>query len=192
MDARKDCCKDVANLEPEPSQHPDLAVVRCRVCGCRHFALTVDPGNERWRRRRKPPAAVASRVAPVARQYRNRATELCRLDASLATSSMAACASPMARVVESVALGAFLAGSLVAESGVEHTVEQLVQPVRDLFAAIFFVSVGMLIRPEAIAVEWAPILVILALVLVGKIASVTLACVFTGQSIQPSARISCA
>ena len=36
---------------------------------------------------------------------------------------------------------------LVAESGVEKTVEHLVQPVRDIFAAIFFVSVGMLIDP---------------------------------------------
>ena len=51
----------------------------------------------------------------------------------------------------SVALGAFIAGSLVAESGVEKTVEHLVQPVRDMFAAIFFVSVGMLIDPMQIA-----------------------------------------
>ena len=50
----------------------------------------------------------------------------------------------------SVALGAFLAGSLVAESGVEKKVEHLVQPVRDIFAAVFFVSVGMLIDPAQI------------------------------------------
>ncbi len=37
----------------------------------------------------------------------------------------------------SAALGAFLAGSLVAESGVEKTIEELVEPVRDVFAAIF-------------------------------------------------------
>src|SRR5690606_34481971 len=42
----------------------------------------------------------------------------------------------------SVALGAFLAGSLIAESGKAHSVEKLVLPIRDLFAAIFFVSVG--------------------------------------------------
>jgi CPA2 family monovalent cation:H+ antiporter-2 len=40
----------------------------------------------------------------------------------------------------SVALGAFIAGSLVAESGEQHHVLQLVSPVRDMFAAIFFVS----------------------------------------------------
>ena len=45
----------------------------------------------------------------------------------------------------------FLAGSLVAESGKEKEVEHLVQPVRDVFAAIFFVSGGMLIEPALIA-----------------------------------------
>ena len=50
----------------------------------------------------------------------------------------------------SVALGAFLAGSLVAESGEETQIEHLVQPVRDMFAAIFFVSVGMLIDPALV------------------------------------------
>ena len=49
----------------------------------------------------------------------------------------------------SVALGAFLAGALVGESGVEREVEHRVQPVRDVFAAVFFVSVGMLIDPAA-------------------------------------------
>src|SRR3989475_5639383 len=47
----------------------------------------------------------------------------------------------------SVALGAFLAGSLVAESGEEKQIERLVEPVRDMFGAVFFVSVGMLIDP---------------------------------------------
>ena len=43
---------------------------------------------------------------------------------------------------------------LVAESGVEKKVEHLVQPVRDIFAAIFFVSVGMLIDPAQIVEHW--------------------------------------
>jgi len=51
----------------------------------------------------------------------------------------------------SVALGAFVAGSLVAESGEGERLEHLLQPVRDLFAAVFFVSVGMLIDPALIA-----------------------------------------
>ena len=54
----------------------------------------------------------------------------------------------------SVALGAFLAGSLVAESGEEKHVAHLVEPVRDVFAAVFFVSVGMLIDPRLVARHW--------------------------------------
>ena len=68
----------------------------------------------------------------------------------------------------SVALGAFIAGSLIAESGVEKTVEHLVQPIRDMFAAIFFVSVGMLIDPEQIATHWLVVLVFLLAVVFGK------------------------
>ena len=47
----------------------------------------------------------------------------------------------------SVALGAFLAGALVAESGAAKIIEHRIEPVRDVFAAVFFVSVGMLIDP---------------------------------------------
>jgi K+:H+ antiporter len=88
----------------------------------------------------------------------------------------------------SVALGAFIAGSLVAESGVEKTIEHLVQPVRDIFAAVFFVSVGMLINPRDIAENWLIVLVFLVVVVVGKIASVTLGAFLTGQSIQTSVK----
>jgi monovalent cation:H+ antiporter-2, CPA2 family len=88
----------------------------------------------------------------------------------------------------SVALGAFLAGALVAESGVEKTVEHLVQPVRDIFAAIFFVSVGMLIDPVQIATHWQVILVFLVAVVVGKIFSVTVGAFLTGQGVQNSVK----
>jgi CPA2 family monovalent cation:H+ antiporter-2 len=88
----------------------------------------------------------------------------------------------------SVALGAFLGGALVAESGVERTVEDLVQPVRDIFAAIFFVSVGMLIDPAQIAAHWLAVLVFLVAVIVGKIVSVTVGAFFTGQGVQNSVK----
>ena len=86
----------------------------------------------------------------------------------------------------SVALGAFIAGALVAESGVEKTVEHLVQPVRDIFAAVFFVSVGMLIDPAQIATHWPAVLVFLILVIVGKVVSVTLGAFLMGQGVQTS------
>ncbi|MDY7226654.1 cation:proton antiporter [Hyalangium rubrum] len=86
----------------------------------------------------------------------------------------------------SVALGAFLAGSLVAESGEEKQVEHLVQPVRDMFAAIFFVSVGMLIDPALIAEHWVAIAVLTVVVVVGKVVSVSLGAFLTGNGTRTS------
>ena len=48
----------------------------------------------------------------------------------------------------SSALGAFVMGSLLAETIEAEKIEKLVKPVKDLFAAIFFVSVGMMIQPD--------------------------------------------
>ena len=86
----------------------------------------------------------------------------------------------------SVALGAFLAGSLVAESGEEKRLERLIEPVRDVFAAIFFVSVGMLIDPGVIVSSWMPIAALTAVVLVGQISGVGLAGFLTGHGIRTS------
>jgi CPA2 family monovalent cation:H+ antiporter-2 len=73
----------------------------------------------------------------------------------------------------SVALGAFLAGSLVAESGQGPTVEHLIEPIRDIFGAVFFVSVGMLIEPKLLAQYWPAVLLVSAVVIGGKIIGVT-------------------
>jgi CPA2 family monovalent cation:H+ antiporter-2 len=81
----------------------------------------------------------------------------------------------------SVALGAFLAGSLVAESGSAHAIERHVEPVKDLFAAVFFVSVGMLIDPALVAKHAAAIAVLTTAVIVGKVVSVTIGAFLTGQ-----------
>ena len=80
----------------------------------------------------------------------------------------------------SVALGAFLAGSLVAESGEERIVERLVEPVRDMFAAIFFVSVGMMIDPGVVRTHWPTIAGFTLLVILGKIGAVSVASFLTG------------
>jgi CPA2 family monovalent cation:H+ antiporter-2 len=84
----------------------------------------------------------------------------------------------------SVALGAFIAGSLVAESGVESKVKHQVAPIRDIFAAIFFVSVGMLIDPALIVAHLPTVLVFVGLVLVGKVCWVSLAAFLTGYDVQ--------
>ncbi len=86
----------------------------------------------------------------------------------------------------SVALGAFIAGSLIAESGEQTPIERLVQPVRDIFAAIFFVSVGVLIDPALIARHWPAVAVLTAVVVVGKVVGVSLGAFLTGNSVRTS------
>lgn len=81
----------------------------------------------------------------------------------------------------SVALGAFLAGSLIAESGEGTTVEHLVEPIRDIFGAVFFVSVGMMIEPALLVQHWAAILVLTVVVVAGKITGVTGASLIIGE-----------
>ena len=82
----------------------------------------------------------------------------------------------------SVALGAFIAGSLVAESGHEKLVEQLVQPVRDVFAAIFFVSVGMLIDPALVVAYWAAVVAFTLVVVAGKVVAVSVSSFLIGYT----------
>jgi CPA2 family monovalent cation:H+ antiporter-2 len=81
----------------------------------------------------------------------------------------------------SVALGAFLAGSLVAESGEGHKVEHLIVPVRDMFAAVFFVSVGMMLDPSLVAEHWIATLVLVAVVTIGKIFGVSVGAMLAGS-----------
>ena len=85
-----------------------------------------------------------------------------------------------------VALGAFLAGSLVAESGEGDQVEHLVRSVRDVFAAIFFVSVGMIVDPAVIVHHWPAVLILTALVLVGQTLSVSLGAFLSGNGVRTS------
>jgi CPA2 family monovalent cation:H+ antiporter-2 len=86
----------------------------------------------------------------------------------------------------SVALGAFIAGSLVAESGEAHAVERVVRPVRDMFAAIFFVSVGMLIDPALVREHWVAVVAFTALVVFAKSAAVAVGAFLTGQGTRTS------
>ena len=88
----------------------------------------------------------------------------------------------------SVALGAFLIGAIVAESGVRPTVEELIAPLRDLFAAIFFVAIGMSIDPALVARHWAAVLVLTIVVGGGKIVAVTIATFLSGRDVRTSVR----
>ncbi len=86
----------------------------------------------------------------------------------------------------SVALGAFLAGSLVAESGKADQIERLVAPVRDIFGAVFFVSVGMMIDPQLIAQHWIALIVLTVAVIAGKFIGVTFASILSGVGTRTS------
>ena len=68
----------------------------------------------------------------------------------------------------SAAFGAFIMGSILAETLEAEHIERLVKPVKDLFGAIFFVSVGMMVDPAMIAQYWLPILIITLTVVVGQ------------------------
>jgi monovalent cation:H+ antiporter-2, CPA2 family len=85
------------------------------------------------------------------------------------------------RLGYTVVLGAFLAGSLVAESERGTEVGTLVEPVRHIFGAIFFVSVGMLIDPQLLASHWAALAMLTVTAVVGKTISVSLASVIVGE-----------
>lgn len=83
----------------------------------------------------------------------------------------------------SVALGAFVAGVLVAESGEQRRIGALVEPVRDVFAAVFFVSVGMQIDPSQMANHWSAVAAFAALVVGGKVLGVSIGSFLTGASV---------
>jgi monovalent cation:H+ antiporter-2, CPA2 family len=84
----------------------------------------------------------------------------------------------------SVALGAFLAGSLIAESGEVEKIEHLIRPVRDVFAAIFFVSVGMILDPALVAEHWGATLVLVFVVIFGQILSVSVGAFLSGRDVK--------
>ena len=69
----------------------------------------------------------------------------------------------------SEALGAFLMGSILAETIESEHIEKLLSPIKDLFSAIFFVSVGMMVDPAAIAENWAVILLLTLIVMLTHI-----------------------
>lgn len=86
----------------------------------------------------------------------------------------------------SAAFGAFIMGSILAETVEAESIERLVKPVKDLFGAIFFVSVGMMVDPGMIVEYAVPILVITLAVLLGQSFFGTLGMLLSGQSLKTS------
>jgi len=89
----------------------------------------------------------------------------------------------------SVALGAFLIGAIVAEARQISKIENLMNPVRDLFSAVFFVSIGLLINPEVILEYIVPTMVIAVVVILGQIISCSFGCFIAGNDTKTSVKV---
>ena len=86
----------------------------------------------------------------------------------------------------SAALGAFIMGSILAETIEAEHIEHIIQPVKDLFGAIFFVSVGMLVNP-VVLVEYAwPVIIITLVTIIGKAIFSSLGVLLSGESLNIS------
>ena len=71
----------------------------------------------------------------------------------------------------SLALGSFLAGAIFSRSAVAHEIEGVTAPLRDFFSALFFVTIGTLIEPEALWAQAGPILLVTLIMMTGKFAA---------------------
>ena len=83
----------------------------------------------------------------------------------------------------SSALGAFVMGMILAETKEAHRIEKLMSPLKNVFAAIFFVSVGMMINPTSLVEFWPSILYVALVIIVGMIVFGTLGCWWGGETL---------
>ncbi|UYW01695.1 cation:proton antiporter [Flavobacterium agricola] len=86
----------------------------------------------------------------------------------------------------SPALGAFIMGSIIAETTYAEKIEHLIKPVKDLFGAVFFVSVGMLINPGTLVEYAVPVLIITIVTIFGKTFFTGLGALLSGQPLKQS------
>lgn len=86
----------------------------------------------------------------------------------------------------SSALGAFIMGSILAETSLIERIEKNLQPLKDFFGAVFFVSVGMMVDPVMFITYAKPIFVITLIVILGKVTFSTLGFVASGQPLKTS------
>lgn len=84
----------------------------------------------------------------------------------------------------SSALGAFVMGMILAETKEAHRIEHLMAPLKNVFAAIFFVSVGMMINPASLVTYWSSILYVALVIIFGMILFGTLGCWWGGETLK--------
>ncbi|KAA6434065.1 sodium:proton antiporter [Dyadobacter flavalbus] len=110
-------------------------------------------------------------------------------DESVLITSIALCFGMVFLVTQagfSAALGAFIMGSILAETTHAEKIEHLLKPVKDLFGAIFFISVGMLINPSLLAEYAVPTAILVFVVILGKTTFVSLGAIISGQPLKKS------
>ncbi|HRO41034.1 MAG TPA: cation:proton antiporter [Flavobacteriales bacterium] len=113
-------------------------------------------------------------------------------DETLLVVAVALCLSMVVLAVNagfSSALGAFIMGALLAETLQAERIDQLVKPVKDLFGAVFFVSVGMLVDPGMLVRYWPQVLVVSVVVTVFQPLSVMVGAILAGEPLNRSVRI---
>jgi len=88
----------------------------------------------------------------------------------------------------SSAFGAFIMGSILAETIEAERIEKLVEPVKNLFGAIFFVSVGMLVDPQILVAYAVPILVLVLTILIGQAIFGSASFMLGGESLKSAMR----
>jgi CPA2 family monovalent cation:H+ antiporter-2 len=89
----------------------------------------------------------------------------------------------------SAELGAFIMGFILAESTSAEKIEHVIKPVKDLFASVFFVSIGMMIDPALMKANVWPILAVTGLTIFGKLFSTTAGAILSGQPLKQSVQV---
>lgn len=86
----------------------------------------------------------------------------------------------------SAALGAFVMGSILSSTNEVERIERVIQPVKDLFGAIFFISVGMLVNTDTLVQYAGPILILSLVVIIGQSFLATCGMLLSGQPLRTS------
>lgn len=89
----------------------------------------------------------------------------------------------------SVALGAFLIGAIMAEAHEIKLIRKLIEPLTNMFSAIFFVSIGLLVDPQVMQTYMMPIIIITIALVIGKVLVCSLSVFLTGQDGKTSMRV---
>jgi len=95
----------------------------------------------------------------------------------------------VARFGYSIALGAFIIGVIIAEAQALRRIEHLIEPIRDMFSAVFFVTIGLMLNPHALIEYAGPVAAITAIVIVGKVLARGFGAFAAGQRGRTSLRI---